>query len=366
VLALVAAPSAAASRLAYAGLQLGIGTNMHQTLYAVDGDGRHRVALTHGHWTHVSRPTWSPDGKHIVFSGCRDRSSKCLAERTSAFYLVNADGGGLLRLFAVSPGQFEWSADSKKLLVIRDSDSFPYRGSLYVIDAATGKATRPTWQSVESAHWSPRSERIAYLTSRGSTVGDIWISDAAGHNRVHIRPHGWNTSIAWSPDARWIAFVNTAANDEVAVTSPDDVHLRQLTNNVSADRSPVWIGASTIAYTRAHGKQKNLMTVDVRTGKSRLIARDVDRSTWSPNGQRLALTTDAPSDISIGNADGTGMRRITSDGYSGDPQWSPDGGSLFYLSGVSQDAEALWIADADGRHARRLAEIWNYDVAWRP
>jgi TolB protein len=58
-------------------------------LCLVSPDGQKRIRLTSGHGVDDS-PSWSPDGRHLVFSST--------GEGKSHIYMINSDGTGLERL----------------------------------------------------------------------------------------------------------------------------------------------------------------------------------------------------------------------------------------------------------------------------
>jgi len=113
--------------------------------------------------------------------------------------------------------------------------------------------------------------------------------------------------------------------------------------------------------------------------------------TWSPDGTRLAFVSlrhraldggGAPN-IYMMNADGSGVSRLTADWLGDDrsPAWSPDGGRIAFsrsecldfglsrperqcLSGPGNAGAAIYVMNADGSGAMRLAE--GMDPAWSP
>src|SRR5437763_2960184 len=76
-------------------------------------------------------------------------------------------------------------------------------------------------------------------------------------------------------------------------------------------------------------------------------------------------------DIWSANADGSGLRRLTSArGAEFDPSWSPDGTRIVYRDsrrGINVNDE-LYVMDADGSHRRNLTHtVTNeWSPAWSP
>ena len=101
-----------------------------------------------------------------------------------------------------------------------------------------------------------------------------------------------------------------------------------------------------------------------------------DRPAWSPNGKAIAFTVDRSepygqggfpkTDIYVVRADGTGLRRLTRDGLSTSPVWSPDGRTIVYARRSEIDEEpssfeefrrmsvTLWTMTAEGDQQRPI------------
>ena len=102
-------------------------------------------------------------------------------------------------------------------------------------------------------------------------------------------------------------------------------------------------------------------------------------ATWKPDGTRLAfdsnrsdpdLTDDGgPNDVFTTNPDGTGVVQVTDfGGFSGDPDWSPDGKWLTFESdlGDHPDKQGIYVSRPDGSQLRRvttLPEGYEFDIA---
>ncbi|HVX40587.1 MAG TPA: hypothetical protein VHB25_13535 [Gemmatimonadaceae bacterium] len=94
-----------------------------------------------------------------------------------------------------------------------------------------------------------------------------------------------------------------------------------------------------LAFTAQRQGKDVLYLFDVRSRKEirrfDLPLETVTNPSWSPDGTRLVFsgTSGGISDLYIVNSDGTGLRRLTDDRY-GDlqPQWSPDGKTIAFAT----------------------------------
>lgn len=79
---------------------------------------------------------------------------------------------------------------------------------------------------------------------------------------------------------------------------------------------------------------------------------------WSPNGSKIAFTSDRDGDdeIYIMNADGTGEAQLTgSAGQDRRPEWSRDGSKIFFESNRDGNPE-IYIMNADGSEQTNLTK----------
>jgi len=85
----------------------------------------------------------------------------------------------------------------------------------------------------------------------------------------------------------------------------------------------------------------------------------------SPDGKRLVFSlreTDLEknkghTDLWLVNTDGNGLRRLTNhQANSSSPRWSPDGGTIYFLSGRSESSQ-VWKIGADGGEAEQITDL---------
>jgi Tol biopolymer transport system component len=92
-----------------------------------------------------------------------------------------------------------------------------------------------------------------------------------------------------------------------------------------------------------------------------LLVDSVYRPRWSPDGSRLVFQRGIPGRIHMINADGTGLRELTTiGGYQQAPEWSPDGRRIGFRTDTflpdrhSVTCGDFWLADVDGSHLERV------------
>ena len=220
-------------------------------IYVMDADGGNEQNLTNDPNNDKS-PSWSPDGKHIVFSSDRDNNR----DHNIEIYVMDADGGNLQRLTnnLTEDEHPSWSPDGKRIAFSARRDGhfendFGITYEIYVMDADGGNLQRLTenrnndWNS----SWSPDGERIAFMSDRkGDVVNwDIYVMDADGGNLQRLTENRvYDSSPSWSPDGKRIAFFSFRdENAEIYVMDADGGNEQNLTNNPHADDSPTWFNS---------------------------------------------------------------------------------------------------------------------------
>jgi Tol biopolymer transport system component len=226
----------------------------------------------------------------------------------------------------------------------------------------------------------------------------LFASNTDGSDRVQLADiHAEYPS--WSPDGRAVAFDDgrnligtpfSGPNGDVYVVGADGSDLRQvsLDGGVAA---PSWSPDSdrlAVAAARSDGAA-GISWLDVSTGELTPVTTN-PFGFWdgepdvSPDGDRVAFIRIRQLQVSdftrhlaavfTVNADGTGLRRLTS--WTSDaatPTWSPDGGSIAFNTNDHFDpdrTQRIVVVDADGSGGRTLvrsgADEGSYWPAWSP
>ena len=198
-------------------------------------------------------------------------------------------------------------------------------------------------------------------------------------DRVDNTVAGQIGCVAWSPDDSQIIYVRSYDNywDKTCLIRyniSDNTHtiLKTEGNVCSPSFSP---DGKQIAYCTSIENGHHIYKMDADGNNNQLIISNASSPKWSPQGNKIVYLTsgqDRSSQISVANADGSNQKQLTSsvspgwwdtgfprDGNS-DPQWTPDGRKIVYVSYDNEKAE-IFIMNVDGSKKTRLtkAEYWD-------
>jgi len=230
------------------------------TLIVANTDGSDRRAIYAGPLSQdMTGPAWSPLGDAIAFgSGGFFQRAQI---RPAQVMKVAVDGSHLTSLTrdSTNAGMPSWSPDGKHVVFRRATGTMR---NLYILDVATGAARKlETGSDFDTfPTWSPRGDWIAFTSKRD---GDYEIyrirPDGTGLQRLTHSP-GNDAHPSFSPDGEWIAFATARQGfkdeavqlllaatfqpyGEIAVMRSDGSDVRLLTDNSTEEGAPVWVPA---------------------------------------------------------------------------------------------------------------------------
>ena len=239
------------TRIAFVSFRSGNGE-----IYLMNPDGKRVRQLTR-HPKYDGKPAWSPDGQKIIFMSYRDgHRFMGWGSMLGEIYVMNADGENLMNL-TQSPARDEdnpsWSPDGKQIVFVSAAHHLLH---IWVMDADGGNPRslghHVTPRIIDwSPDWSPDGQQIAFTSNRdedwefefpGLWNEDIYVMNADGTNIINLTNHPANDRRPdWSPDGNRIAFASERdGNWEVYVMNPDGTNPINLTNHPANDRRPDW------------------------------------------------------------------------------------------------------------------------------
>ena len=236
------------------------------------------------------------------------------------------------------------SPDGSQMMFFSDRGLFSV--DLYLADAHTGKVKRQVTRTAVDAHleslqfiqsagsWSGDGKRFVFAAiSDGRPVLDLYdVAQGRIEREIKLKQLGEILNPTWSPDGHSIAF-SAVVGGLTDLYLYDLAHdsLRRLTNDAFADLQPAW------------------------SPDGRSIAFATDRFTTRLDNIAVGRYALAVLDLATG-------RIVQVPGFAGakhiNPQWSPDGASLYFLSDPDGITNVYRVRLADGT-LRRVTNLFT-------
>ncbi len=290
-------------------------------------------------------PAWSPDGGWIAFLRAR------LGQKYEVL-IIPALGGRERRLVEVAAhpvmrGPFlAWTPDNRGL-IISDTVSAGGPHGLFLLAVDSGERRRLTTPAPSALGDvgmtpSPDGRSLAFIRHRGYGVSDLYLLSLAadytpkGEPRRLTFDNVATGSPVWNPDGREIIFWSSRGG------SPG---LWRIAASGSASPKPL----------ATMGQVGYQLTISHQGDRLAYVRSTSDRDIWRLELPRPGAKLDPP------------VRFISSSETDQFPQFSPDGKRIVFGSARSGNFE-IWIADSDGSNLVQLTSFGVHTGAprWSP
>lgn len=268
-------------------------------------------------------------------------------------------------------------------------------GALRVTTATTGVdipngylvqvvGSMPSGQPYE---WGVAIGTAETVTIRGVPLGNVRVTlaglslncDVVGTNPRIVSVAAAET-LAVKFDANCAAATGQLAYVNIASDGRSDIYLvnvngtgtRRLTTDPAADSAPAWSpDGRRIAFTTDRDGNSEIYSIDADGVASARLTNEPRADyhpAWSPDGSRITFVSerDGNPEIYVMNADGTNPVRLTNHPFRDlDPTWSPDGRRIAFASDRDRSMD-VYIMEADGSGVVRFTTTGARQPAWSP
>ncbi len=257
------------SRIAYISDQTG-----ESELWVMDWNGKNKKQLTK-HNSLALAPSWSPDGKNLVFTS--------YLRGTPAIYLLTPQEGYLKLL---------WD-----------------KGGVN-----------------SSASVSPNGRTVAFASSLDGNVDIYTIPIEGGEAQRLTTARGIDTQPSWAPNGRQIAFTSTrSGTPQIYMMDSDGSNVRRVSfDGLFHDESSWAYDGTRIACTTRDEGTFQIATIDAVTNDRRVISAPGNNESpcFSPEGSMIAFESDRTGKPQIYITDANGVpRQLTTEGSNHSPTW---------------------------------------------
>jgi len=309
---------------------------------------------------------FSPDGKYVTFKRSAGEGKK----KTSQLFWMRTTGGEATQLTKhdTSIGQYRWSADSSRIFFVAqdkrgkdEQKAIDDGADVIFVDEGPNGQTQSQWSNLWVFTVAPArgeqtegEDRERQLTEEKFLMG------------------GFDPS----PDGRWVAFTarytnrrNDGDKTEIFLLDAESGEKTRLTDNRAPEGGVLW-GPDSRRFVYSAGddqewlnRNSKLWLMEAELGEHRLLtanfAGNVSGATWSADGAHLFFNgTQGPnSNVFRVNAETGAVDQVTDlDGSTRASHWSADRSRFVYTFSDYDTPSDIWVGNGDGTPATRVTE----------
>ena len=261
------------------------------------------------------------------------RADWCKAEVTDCgrgdIAVINPDGSGLRVLtheraaVRVSESSPRWSPDGQDIAYIRPRHGGRGGAQVWLMaaDGTHQRALTHFGPVPGNLDWAPNGRQIVFTNG----TSNLWVANVrTGAVKVLARTRFYSVNYpAWSPNGRWIAFVEYARGEiagtgQIFLLSTTTHRVRQLTDTQKnyPPWSPAWSPDSRRVAFTYHGK---IYVINADGSRQRSLKADGTEPSWSPDGQWIVFSYGG--NLQEMRTNGTNLHLIT---HAPNPKWVND------------------------------------------
>src|SRR5260370_660399 len=289
----------------------------------------------------ISDPNVSPDGKLVAYDVTKiDRAQN---RRNSSIWMVATDGSRAPWQFTTSPQSSNsprWSPDGKWLAFLSSRPG--------------SDSTTPAPTASPASSSGPTPAAAAGAVSSDQPRNQVYLLAMNGGEAKRITNLKNGVSIfRWSPDGTRLVVVSRIGPSDGRADNKDRSDVRHYKNTSYKFNDTGWFD----------DRRTHLWVVDVKSVGAKQITEGEDWNDsdpqWSPDGTRLAFVSNRTgkeyeenrnTDVWVISASGGKLTKISDhDESDNQPRWSPDGKWIAFTGEIhNRDHLKIWLAPATG------------------
>ena len=321
----------------------------YEGMWAIGSDGKGLVNLIpNGSPFLPHDPIYAPDGKSVLYGGGQGLWQIHVSPETSAPLgepvQISNSGGMVFKNLALS-------RDGKKLLYAAEvktsaleSLSIPLRGEPVELRPDQGCATT-------LPEFSPDGKQIAFFACRPGSPGEIWLMDADGGNARQLSsiPASYSAP-SWYPDGRHILYLSGDSAPFKLFSIDSETRQEQQVGELRQviDRVALSPDGKQVVFDASTGGVWNIWLMEMTTGKTKQVTFERDHLAyplWSRDGKFLSADREhgVDTNLVIFPASGGPVTQLTldrGDNWSGD--WANDGDTILLARRPSSGPWNVW------------------------